>query len=149
MCFIGPQTTAGRDHRALAQIQFLNQFLLSQPKSSLALVRKNGRDGFARAFFNKLVRINKFKTQLVGDQPAHGGLSRAHEPDQRDIIDLPRTAHGFDLPQKRVVYTFIFQRAIHAISGLAEDWLPGCAVKHSRKLRNTAEVLERFHTTSV
>ena len=35
-----------------------------------------------------LIRVEKFEAQLVGDEPAHGGLARAHETDERDVDDM-------------------------------------------------------------
>jgi len=37
--------------------------------------------------------------QLLGDEPAHGSLARAHEPDEREIEDTAVAVHGDELAQ--------------------------------------------------
>ena len=37
--------------------------------------------------------------QLLGDEPAHGGLARAHEPYEREIDDAAVAVHGDSVTQ--------------------------------------------------
>ena len=34
------------------------------------------------------VRVEIFEVQLLGDEPAHGRLARAHEADERDVDEV-------------------------------------------------------------
>ncbi len=40
------------------------------------------------------VRVEIIEMQLLGDEPAHGGLARAHEADEREIDDAAVALHG-------------------------------------------------------
>jgi hypothetical protein len=43
---------------------------------------------------DEFIRIEKFKAQLLRDEPAHGCFARAHETYERKVDELAAALHG-------------------------------------------------------
>ena len=74
--------------------EFTDDLPFERAKGRLAVGLENIRDGAARARLNQLVRVEIIEMQLVGHEPADGGLARAHETDEREIDDAAVALHG-------------------------------------------------------
>ena len=48
---------------------------------------------------DEVVRVEKIKMQLLGDQPANRGFARAHEADEREVDELAAVLHGDGLAE--------------------------------------------------
>ena len=89
-----------------------DQLLFQFAESRFAVLVKNVRDGPARARLNQFVRVEIIEMQLVGHQPAHGRLARAHETDEREIDEVAVVVHGHGLTDFRARRTPIIVAAL-------------------------------------
>jgi len=106
---IGNQSAAGGDHRVFvpAQLRYDGAFALA--KGGFAFLCKDFPNRFTGARFDGLIRVEKVETQLVGDEPAHGGFAGAHESDEGKVADLARATHGLELAHGRKLGTKILE----------------------------------------
>src|SRR5436190_584495 len=104
--FISRQTASGRDHGLLAARQLLDNAALPGAKGRLAVLFEDGSNLFSGAGFNHIVGIEKCKMQKIGGHPAHDRFSRAHESDEGQISNFPRSLHGNEVADWRQLGTW-------------------------------------------
>ena len=91
--------------------EFVHHLPFERAKGRLAVGLENLRDAPARARLDEFVGVQVIEMQLLGDEPAHGSLARAHEADEREIDDAAVALHGNELTQ------FFPRRTPQIISG--------------------------------
>jgi hypothetical protein len=99
------QSTAGGNHGAIAGGQLFDELTFQFPKSNFAVLRKELRDGLAGAGFDQIIRVEEFKVQLVGNEPAHGRFARAHEANQGKVDNVAGGDHAFQIPNSETIRT--------------------------------------------
>jgi hypothetical protein len=98
ICLVGRETAAGRNHRLFSVRELPDDESLQLTKSSFPVLLKNLANGFVRTEFNNLIGIQIGEMQKLCNQPTYGRFSRAHEADQRQIVDGTRAGHRTQIP---------------------------------------------------
>ena len=91
------QAAAGGDYAAGASGQFPDESVFQFPKGGFAVLGENLRDALAGARFDEFIGVEKVETQLLGHEPADGGLARAHETNQGQIDEIAGGSHANEL----------------------------------------------------
>ena len=85
--------------------KFLDQAAFPLAEIGFSFLREDIRDGFARARHDDVVRVEKGKMQLIGDQSSDGRLAGAHKADEGNVNKSPRGAHRNELDDLRRIDT--------------------------------------------
>ena len=88
------RAAAGGEHHVGELGQLIDHLFLARAKPGLALDLEYEGDAHAGAVFDFMIGVVKGLAQLGGEMPAHGGLSRPHQPDQKYVV---RDFHAFIL----------------------------------------------------
>src|SRR6266850_291675 len=98
--FIGRQTAPGGNHGFGAARQFLDQPLFPIAKKLFPMLFKEFSYGNSGARFNDVIGIQVSEMESIGGHPADGGFSRAHEPDQCEVANVPGAVHSYEVAKQ-------------------------------------------------
>lgn len=85
---IGDQAASRRNDISLKLAQFLHNVSFDLSKFFFSVLGKDRADGFMKMALDHVVRVHNAKSKHPREQMSHGGLARAHETNQRNIVDL-------------------------------------------------------------
>ena len=89
----GGVAAAGGDDETFVAGEFLADLLFEGAEGGFAVLGEDIGDGAAGVLLDEFIGVDELKVQEVGDEPAHGGLARAHEADEREVDELPAVLH--------------------------------------------------------
>ena len=100
-----PRAASGRARAAVAAALFVGLLSAGGWWAGRDLAARTSAQraplGGAR-LFDQVIGINSVVVQRCRTLPAHGGFARAHEADERKVVDLARAGHGGSLGQMAV-----------------------------------------------
>src|SRR2546427_642232 len=115
--FLGYQSASGGDDGSMEALEFLHHCPLVFAKLRLAFPGEDVGNGLASPRLDEFVAIDEAEVQLRGHELPDGGLSRPHEADQSEVVDVAHGAYHFDILSPE-------SAKWHAVSLIAQ----GCSV---------------------
>jgi len=91
---------SGNDH-FFSRRELCDDLLFQLAKNGLAGLRKDFGDGTAGLDLDHRICIHELELQGVGDNSSDGRFAGAHEPDQREVVDVAWVVHWSSLRSTR------------------------------------------------
>src|SRR5438105_15333516 len=112
------QSAAGGDNGFSSAAQLFCDLCFPIAKGRFALLIENFRNAFPGARGDDIIGIEKGETQNIRDDPADGRFAGAHEADQSEIANLPRSVHRYELADYLGIRTQFLKLRSTTVSGL-------------------------------